>query len=362
MNGFEPHIRTRDLKIKKWLQKLDIKVTISQGNYLTHPDQVRTTTGKSYVVFTPFARTLLKENTWDAPLEAPTLKKFPPPPSDTIDTLNLLPKNSWHEKFHNYWTPGRTSAEKSLQNFQKNHLKNYQSQRDFVAENSTSKLSPHITFGEISCREVWRSYSSHSHADPFLRQLLWREFANQFLYHFPKSPQKSWKVEFEKYQWQKSSKLLSAWKRGETGYPIIDAGMRQLWETGWMHNRARMIVGSFLTKDLHIHWLEGAKWFWNTLLDADLANNTLGWQWVSGSGPDASPFFRIFNPILQGKKFDPDGKYIRKYVPELSHLPNRWIHTPWEDPSSSISYPKPIVDHKQARKTALQKYQQMRSS
>ena len=273
--------------------------------------------------------------------------------------------------FSSEWTPGRAGAEQKLEKFCDNSIGKYSTARNVLAQNGTSLLSPHLAFGEISPKEIWNKANLLPNAEPFLRQILWREFANSFAYYFPKSTDYSWKEKFEKYPWENNSEYINKWQKGQTGYPIVDAGMRQLWQTGWMHNRTRMIVGSFLVKDLLIHWLEGARWFWDTLVDADIANNTLGWQWVAGSGPDAAPYFRIFNPMLQGKKFDSNGDYVRKYIPELNRLPKKWIHSPWEAPKSVLcaagvyigeNYPERIVYHDEARKKALIGYNKIKTA
>ncbi|MGA8164491.1 MAG: deoxyribodipyrimidine photo-lyase [Waddliaceae bacterium] len=369
---YQPSRRQRDEAIRQWLDKHGCKVSVFQGNYLMDPDDVRTSKGKPYVVFTPFFRAVYATADWGGILlKPPDMQKGRLPSSESLDDLHLLTKKPWGKQIPCLWKPGRSGAEENLQYFCDHHLTSYESKRDFLAVNATSRLSPHLAFGELSPREVWERCSKLPYPEPFLRQLLWREFSNAFLYHFPSSTEHSWREEFEQYPWADNAKALAQWKQGKTGYPIVDAAMRQLWETGWMHNRARLIVGSFLVKDLFIHWIEGARWFWETLVDADLANNTLGWQWVAGSGPDAAPYFRIFNPILQGKKFDPEGSYVRTYVPELAKLPTRWIHTPWEAPASLLAdagivlgkdYPLPMVDHGQARRKALKGYQNIKSA
>jgi deoxyribodipyrimidine photo-lyase len=269
------------------------------------------------------------------------------------------------------WTPGEEGAQARLREFRK-HLADYTDERNRPDHSGTSRLSPHLHFGEISPRQVWhavRDSSKSPGAETFLTEIGWREFAHHILVHFPKTPDHPLRPGFAKFPWSRSRKSLRDWQRGNTGYPIVDAGMRELWHTGWMHNRVRMIVGSFLTKDLLHSWQEGAKWFWDTLVDADLANNTLGWQWVSGCGADAAPYFRVFNPVLQGKKFDPDGDYVRRWVPELAKLPQKWIHEPWAAEASVLdkagvrlgdTYPDPIVDHSEARQQALEAFRSIR--
>ncbi len=248
----------------------------------------------------------------------------------------------------------------------------YPDDRDRPDREGTSRLSPYLHLGCVSARQAWHAVQSRAGADSapgtargaeaFLRQLAWREFAHHLLFHFPATVHASLREEFTAFPWRDDSVALAAWQEGRTGYPLLDAGMRQLWKTGWMHNRVRMVVASFLVKDLLLPWRMGAAWFFDTLVDADLANNTFGWQWVAGCGADASPFFRVFNPVLQGRKFDPRGVYVRTWVPELARLPDRWIHCPWEAPASLLSgagvtpgksYPLPIVDHAAARLRAL---------
>jgi deoxyribodipyrimidine photo-lyase len=253
-------------------------------------------------------------------------------------------------------------------------LNQYSQQRDIPSLDGTSCLSPHLHFGEISPRQVWQQLSEYWPTEeiaPFLRQLIWREFNIYLLHHYPHIKNAPFKESFKDFPWQMAQpEILKQWQQGQTGYPIVDAGMRQLWQTGWMHNRVRMVVASFLTKHLRIHWRHGADWFWDTLVDADVANNIAGWQWVAGCGADAAPYFRIFNPVLQSEKFDKDGQYIRRYVPELATLPNKYIHAPWLAPASVLqtanvelgrSYPLPMVDHKSAREQALEAYGLMKS-
>jgi deoxyribodipyrimidine photo-lyase len=265
-----------------------------------------------------------------------------------------------------------------LYKFLNEGLSNYSQGRDRPALSDVSRLSPYLHFGEISPRTVWHAVrerclldkKTSTEAACYLRELGWREFANYLLYYFPETTDKPLREEFNKFPWSKNQTYLKAWQRGKTGYPIVDAGMRELWHTGWMHNRVRMIVASFLVKDLLIPWQEGAKWFWDTLVDADLANNTLGWQWSAGCGADAAPYFRIFNPVLQGEKFDPGGTYVRLWVPELKKLPTKWIHQPWLAPQEDLAtaavkldynYPRPIVDHKIARQRALSAFSSIKS-
>ncbi|MBB64997.1 MAG: deoxyribodipyrimidine photolyase [Waddliaceae bacterium] len=359
---YEPAVKKRDQQIAKKLGANGVHVECFEGNYLLTPQELLNKSGKPYSVFTPFSKAFLEFHSWRKPLPAPKINQKHSVKSDAIETLNLLPKLDWADPFSEIWQAGRKGALKVLREFSE-VIEHYNEDRDIPSILGTSCLSPYLHFGEISPHEIWKTFAARQDKClPFLRQLIWREFSNYFLFHSPTSTDLSWKKNFEKFPWEKNPEGLKAWKKGMTGYPIVDAGMRQLWKTGWMHNRVRMIVGSFLVKDLFIHWTEGARWFWDTLLDADLANNTMGWQWVAGTGADAAPYFRIFNPVLQGKKFDPEGDYIRRWVPELKKVPSKWIHNPWEAPEPPLDYPAPIVDHSDARKKALAAYHKLNQS
>ena len=305
--------------------------------------------------------------------DAPTKLRSPEnwPNALELSELALEPSVDWAAGLRETWQPGESGAKSQLNRFQKEDIQEYPVGRDRPDIVGTSRLSPHLHFGEISPGQVWRAVlgmmndgtvGSHAACEAYLRQIGWREFAHQLLYNHPESPEQALRPEFTAFPWKTDPRTLRAWTQGKTGYPLVDAGMRELWHTGWMHNRVRMITASFLIKDLLIDWKEGARWFWDTLVDADLASNTLGWQWVAGSGADAAPFFRIFNPTTQGTKFDPDGTYVRRWVPELASLGNEWIHRPWEAPETALSaagialgeqYPRPMVDHDMARKAAL---------
>jgi deoxyribodipyrimidine photo-lyase len=258
-----------------------------------------------------------------------------------------------------------------MRSFAGGAIESYSSDRDRPDSSGTSRLSPHLHFGEISPRQIWHHVRRDgAGADAFLRQIAWREFSYHLLFHYPNTPQDPLRPEFRDFPWRVDAKGLKAWTRGKTGYPLVDGGMRELWHTGWMHNRVRMIVASFLVKHLMIPWQEGAAWFWDTLVDADLANNTMGWQWTAGCGADAAPYFRIFNPVIQGEKFDPAGSYVRRWIPELAKVPDKWIHKPWETPRSLLleagvelgkQYPRPVVEHEAARKRALAALASMKS-
>lgn len=366
---YEPQSIARDSSLKSSLHKQGIKAQSFNGSLLFEPVTIQNKQKKPFQVFTPFWKHCLSLSVDLTPLPVPSIIK----PykqhlsSSSVEALDLLPKISWDVGLQKTWKPGTLGAKQHLTFAIQQVVVQYKQMRDFPGIRGTSQLSPYLHWGEISPRMIWQtvsqSISPTEIAEPYLRQLGWREFAHHLLYHFPHTPTQPLRNEFLRFPWKENPEHLDAWKKGRTGYPIVDAGMRELWETGWMHNRVRMIVGSFLVKDLLIHWIEGARWFWDTLVDADLANNTLGWQWVGGCGADAAPYFRIFNPMMQGVKFDPNGDYVRRWVPELSSLSNDWIHSPWEAPpevlrgagiSLGIHYPYPIVDHKKAREEALE--------
>lgn len=336
---------------------------VFNGNHLIDPREIEVKPGKPYSVFTPFYKASLKA------LEVPTR----PPLPRKLHSLNMksdplsLDHYKWMDKLEKYWTPSRQQGLKYLKRFVTSFLSHYKNDRDYPALKGTSKLSPYLHFGQICPQEIW--HAAIKGGESFTRQLFWREFGTYFLFHFPDAQKHNWNHKFDKFPWDKDTASYKKWTKGQTGYPIVDAGMRQLYETGWMHNRLRMIVASFLTKDLFINWTYGERWFWDHLLDADMANNILGWQWTAGSGPDAAPYFRIFNPILQGKRFDPHGEFVKKYIPELKDLPEKWIHTPWEAPDDVLldagvklgkTYPHPIVDHSQAREEAMKRYNKIK--
>ena len=303
------------------------------------------------------------------------------PRSLSIPELGLLPAIAWDAGLKAAWSPGSESAWIELRRFLDSAVGEYGSARNQPAIRGTSRLSPHLHFGEISPRTVWHEtqrlrqgrsrQSVESGSETFLREIGWREFAYHLLFHFPQTDQQPLRSEFTRFPWRDDADGLKAWQRGKTGFPIVDAGMRELWSTGWMHNRVRMIVASFLVKDLLVPWQRGAEWFWDTLVDADLASNTLGWQWTAGCGADAAPYFRVFNPVLQSEKFDPEGDYLRRWLPELTNLPLPFLHAPWTAPSTVLAkagvqlgktYPHPVVDHSEARQRALQALAQIKSN
>ena len=365
---YEPASLARDAEVKKALINKGIDAQSFNSALLYEPWTIANKQGKPYQVFTPFWKECQTRGEPQLPISIPSTLSRPShsPHSLTIEELKLLPKISWDAGLNEEWVPGMDGAHQRLKEFIP-HADKYLAERDLPAVEGISRLSPHLHFGEISPRTIWKAVSDAykgktDKVECYLRQLGWREFAHHLLFHFPETPLDPLRKDYRAFPWKNPGKELKAWQRGLTGYPFVDAGMRQLWHTGWMHNRVRMVVGSFLVKDLLVNWLEGAKWFWDTLVDADLANNTLGWQWVGGCGADAAPYFRIFNPVTQGEKFDPEGDYVRRWVPELSRLPNKWLHRPWEAPPLLLKeagivlgkdYPFPIVDHNKAREEAL---------
>ncbi len=336
---YEPALRERDAFIEQALRADGIRVETFNSAILFDPEEIRTKSGKPFQVFTPFWRSCLSAAPAFRPRPVPEMRKADLPASLPLNELGLEPDIDWAKSFRSAWQPGEAGAQKLLKRFVDNALGKYPMQRDFPEIAGTSRLSPHLHFGEISPHQVWAACDRMQNpaAQAFLRQLGWREFAYHLLYHFRRTTLEPLRRHFARFPWQMNMQKLRAWQRGRTGYPMVDAGMRELWTTGWMHNRVRMIAGSFLVKDLLMNWIVGARWFWDTLVDADLANNTLGWQWVAGCGADASPYFRIFNPAGQAKKFDPDERYIRHWVPELN----------------MTNYAPPIVNHSQARERAL---------
>ncbi len=352
------------------------------GCLLHEPESISNQAGEPFKVFTPFWRHCRRQQEPGQPLRAPSDIAWAGVSGwgDSLADWGLQPQNpDWAAHWTNLWTPGTAGARRALERFLRHGIESYASGRDHPAEEATSRLSPHLRFGEISPREVWhkarelavRNPERQEQVDKFLSELGWREFSYHLLYHFPTIPEQPFKAQFADFPWLGSRAQLQAWQRGQTGYPVVDAGMRELWHTGYMHNRIRMVTASFLTKHLLIHWQAGERWFWDTLVDADPASNTCSWQWVAGSGADAAPYFRIFNPVTQGEKFDAGGDYVRRWVPELAHLPDRWLHQPWEASAEILrqagvvlgeTYPLPMVDHREAREAALAAYQAIRNN
>ena len=342
------------------------------GRLLFEPEQITKQDGSPYKVFTPFWRACLAAAEPPAPLPPP--KNWPAGPrlqSESLEDWALLPTApDWAGGLRERWEPGEAAALACLEDFLEAPVRGYAQERDTPAVHGTSRLSPHLRFGEISPRTIWHLCKQQAAQDrndagvePYLRQLGWREFSYQLLFHEPRLAEEPLREEFAAFPWLSDADGLRAWSRGRTGYPFVDAGMRELWATGWMHNRVRMVTASLLVKDLLIPWQDGERWFWDTLVDADPANNAAGWQWVAGCGTDAAPYFRIFNPVSQSKRFDPDGRYIRRWIPELADCPDKLIHTPWEwrtDLQEATGYPPPIVDHGMARERALAAYKALR--
>jgi deoxyribodipyrimidine photo-lyase len=314
---------------------------------------------KEYKVFTPFWKANLALGAFEAPLKTPLMQAAEPLPSENLNNWALLPtKPNWATQFE--WQVGEKAAQTRLYGFIEEGLSGYAEHRDKPALPHSSRLAPHLRFGEISPRQIWSVVSSHESKDAtkFLSEIGWREFSYHLLYHNPTLPHENFQKKFDSFPWARNERYMQAWQKGQTGYPIVDAGMRELWQTGFMHNRVRMICASFLIKHLLQDWRKGETWFWECLCDADSANNAASWQWVAGSGADAAPYFRIFNPIIQGEKFDPEGDYVRRFVPELKNVPNKYLHRPWDSPYK-IDYLAPIVEHSEARDKALAAFQQL---
>ena len=375
----------RDSWIEAEMVRRGVEVMMFNGALLREPQSVANKQGRPFQVFTPYWRSCLT-------LPVAATLKIPqgslPGPSEwprslALEALALKPRIPWGEKFRTAWCPGEEGALRRLGEFVDRDLAGYATGRDFPAQGATSRLSPHLHFGEIGPRQIWAAvravgksaglFPPNKGASIFLNEIGWREFAYHLLFNFPHTQELPLREEFMRFPWaeDRDGRKLRAWQKGQTGYPIVDAGMRQLWATGWMHNRVRMIAASFLVKHLRLPWRAGAEWFWDTLVDADLANNTLGWQWSAGCGADAAPYFRIFAPVTQGKKFDPNGDYVRRWVPEIARLANASLHAPWDAPPEELAragvrlgetYPYPIVEHARAREEALAAFRQIRGT
>jgi len=371
--------RSIDSTVEDALEKRGIKVASYNGRLLNEPWELRNKAGKPFRVFTAYWRAAVKQSVPDAPLAAPRKLHFQTLPRNfklrpvTLASLKLEPRTpDWAGGLREHWQRDEASAQLRLRRFLKTRLRDYPTDRDRPDRQGTSQLSPYLCFGNISVRQIWHAAHAavrtrRSPANPhqlarFLAELGWREFNYHVLYHHPDLAERNFQSRFDPLRWRTDARGLRAWQRGMTGYPLVDAGMRELWSTGWMHNRVRMVTASFLIKHLLIDWRSGERWFWDTLVDADPANNPGNWQWVAGSGADAAPYFRIFNPILQGQKFDPNGDYVRRWVPELARLPANVIHKPWTARPGQLeaagvrlgkTYPHPIVDHDKARHRAL---------
>ncbi|TCH99952.1 deoxyribodipyrimidine photo-lyase [Roseococcus sp. SYP-B2431] len=372
---YEPWARRRDEAVAHTLEKAGRKLVLHTHSLLHEPHRLRTGAGRPYSVYTPFSRAIFALGEPHPPIPAP--KRLTPvahpPRGESLDALGLLPPGpDWWRGFSASWTPGETGAAERMEAFGKCAIDRYEEDRNTPRIEGTSRLSPHLRFGEISPRQAWhaaREAGLKGEAG-FLKELIWREFSYHTLWHRPELPEQPLRAEYARFPWMASRPALRAWQRGLTGYPIVDAGMRQLWRTGWMHNRVRMVAASFLVKHLLQPWQQGEAWFWDTLVDGDLASNAANWQWVAGSGADAAPYFRVFNPVLQGRKFDAGGAYVRRWVPELAKLPDRHIHSPWEAPAEVLSragvtlgrdYPRPIIGHAEGRARALAAHAALRA-
>lgn len=369
---YEPAAIERDKAIKAALRGDGIAVHTHPGNLWCEPWRIATAEDQPYRVFTPYWRKLRAVIALEQPLPAAHARKWAKLPGGVpLDALALQPRIAWDGGLVEAWRPGEAGAHEMLDVFADDALSDYAHARDLPARHGTSRLSPHLHFGEITPRQIHfeldrrvRAQATQHKPDlePYLRELGWREFAHHLLYHFPDTPTENFNPRFDAFRWADDDRhAIERWQRGATGIPLVDAGMRELWHTGWMHNRVRMIVASFLTKNLRQHWHHGERWFWDTLVDADLANNTLGWQWVAGCGADAAPYFRVFNPVTQAKKFDPEGTYLRRWLPELAKAPVELLHEPWKDPGllQRSGYPAPMVDLAASRNAALASWQRL---
>jgi deoxyribodipyrimidine photo-lyase len=380
---YEPDVIARDSVVKESLRNEGLTVESFNGALLHEPWTIQNKSKKPFQVFTPYWKHCLTRPDPEKPQPAPKSITAPPtwPSSLSLEELELEPKINWSARFGDGWQPGEAGATANLTRFLKQAFDDYVEQRNRPDVVGTSRLSPHLHFGEISPRQVWHRLRRRAEkvalpayrwrGSQFLAEIGWREFSHHLLFHFQHTPTEPLRKDFLKFRWRKNDEGLRAWQQGRTGYPIVDAGMRELWTTGWMHNRVRMIAASFLVKDLLIDWQAGARWFWDTLVDADLAQNTMGWQWTAGCGADAAPFFRIFNPTTQGEKFDPIGDYVRKWCPELAALPDKWVHRPHAAPAEILraagvelgqNYPHPIVSHAIAREVALEAFARTKGS
>ena len=352
------------------LDKAGIDTESFNSSLLQEPWETKNGTGKPFQVFTPYWRKS-RPIIYREPISyEPASISFhtSPTPKQSLDDLDLLPDHTWHEKLGEHWIVTETAAHEQLDRTVNEVTQSYATRRNNPSVDGTSRLSPYLAWGLISPRQICQKVlqadneGSHRGENKFLVEIGWREFSYHLLYHFPSIPDQPLRPKYAAFPWLDDQENLKRWQFGNTGYPMVDAGMRQLYETGWMHNRVRMIVASFLVKHLLISWTEGAKWFWDTLVDADLASNTQGWQWAAGCGADAAPYFRIFNPITQGEKFDARGAYAKRWITPLEKLPSKWMFKPWEAPASTLeesgldlgdNYPEPCVDHSEGRARAL---------
>ena len=374
---YEPAVIERDKAIKQALRAAEIGADSGNAGLLFEPWTVQNRQGKPFRIFTPYWKQLLAVGLPQRPIAVPSVDSrlvtkaaFRALDAVPLDDLGLLPSIPWDAHMAETWHVTREGAEGRLEEFIETDLRRYAQGRDLPARDQVSRLSPYLHSGQLGPREVVAACRQIRQAsEPFLREIGWREFAHHLLYHFPHTTDAAMDTRFDTFPWRDDDAQLQAWQCGRTGVPLVDAGMRQLWASGWMHNRVRMIAASFLTKNLLLPWQAGARWFWDTLVDADLASNSLGWQWTAGCGADAAPYFRVFNPVLQGEKFDKDGSYVRRWVPELARFPDTWIHQPWAAPEEVLaaaevrlgdSYPRPLVDLKASRQRALDAWSQIK--
>jgi len=374
---YEPWQVERDTRLKLELKKSGIDVQSRNGSLLREPWEILKKDNAPYKVFTPFHNRASKELPPPRqPIPAPSSMQLAPRHSESLslEALGLLHPSGWHKKLDPLWSPGETGAQERLAAFINDGIGCYSDGRDFPARPCISRLSPALHIGELSPNQAWHAIAASTvdprHIEAYQRELGWREFSWYLLWHNPHMPSANLRREFDRFPWQHDNRMLQCWKKGLTGYPLVDAGMRELWQTGFMHNRVRMITASFLTKNLLQDWRSGAAWFHDCLLDADMAANSASWQWVAGSGTDAAPYFRIFNPVTQAARFDPDGTYTRKFIPELARLPLRYLHAPWTAPAEVLgnagialgtTYPEPVVDLKSSRHRALEAFDTLTS-
>ncbi|WP_207536962.1 cryptochrome/photolyase family protein [Sabulicella rubraurantiaca] len=363
----EPWARKRDAEVAERLRAEGGELLLHSSALLHDPRTLRSGLGRPYAAFTPFARAIFGKGEPPPPLPVPDKLSGPELPGLALDALELLPSDgpTWWQGMEEAWRPGEAGAQSRLARFMADGLCGYSEGRDRPAIEGTARLSPYLRWGEVSPRQAWHAAraagAEGDHA--FLKELLWRDFSYHLLWHRPEMPEAPLDRRFAAFPAVRDRRLLRLWQRGRTGFPLVDAGMRQLWHIGWMHNRVRMIAASVLVKHLLQPWQDGAAWFWDTLVDADLASNSASWQWVAGSGADASPFFRVFNPVLQGERFDPEGEYIRRWVPELAEVPRRFVHRPWEMPGGPPApYPAPLVAPEEGRRRALDAFARMRAT
>jgi len=369
---YEPAAVKRDTDMKRILRAEGVEVQSYNGRLLHEPTKVVNQSGRPFQVFTPFWKHCLQKTVEQPVVENAECRQWLRSDQGIeLGRLDLLPTSSWGMAMMQSWVPTRVAALKRLEKMVQGGAAKYEKLRDRPDYDGTSRLSPYLRFGQIGPRELYHALTNGNERahSAYLRQLYWRDFAHHLLYHFPNTVTQPLKPQYALFPWEEHEEIKERWRKGRTGYPIVDAGLRQLWQTGWMHNRVRMIVGSLLVKHCLQDWMTGARWFWDTLVDADLANNTLGWQWIAGCGADASPYFRVFNPMIQGKKFDPRGDYVRQYLPELAELPIEFIHCPWEASDMELAaanvrlgdtYPKPVIEHGRGREKALNAYQQFK--